>query len=499
LILLFLYMSKLLLCVLLVLQALLAGYQQLAVTASAHQIGDEFLCQDPVRGPSGLMLSHAGSDDELNGDSACPGDWTREREEAVIDGSEAFFSGDEYTGEDEEDETMFIARDPDRCADEEEIADGEESPMLGGRGHDAVAEASKDSEELGSSSGGDVECPECGKVFRSDKSMFGHLRSHPDRGYKGATPPRGKPKLVPSRPSTSPSPVNDRPGPAPVARYSQRDPNLNAFEMLAGYIMLTLKHRDSRIAREREQYVNVKREPDVSPEDEDEGSAVSKTGGDGVALRDRHGSSGSVTTIEEDNPSQHGGSTAELTAAAEPVRRPSEHGCTTAAVEAPTKSKRERADKSKEARQARRKEKDHVASSGKGRGPYICKHCQAVFPTHQALGGHMAAHNKDRRVQAQNEQTALDLEAHHQNRQGGDEEVGRRGGMSASTRALLMERYTRMFNQGWQTRQENGGYRRQHTESEDGSTLPQVAPPVADRDRCRLFGVNLNVQAPHQE
>ncbi|KAK1617135.1 hypothetical protein QYE76_022652 [Lolium multiflorum] len=494
-------MSKLLLCVLLVLQALLAGYQQLAVAASAHQIGDDFLCQDPVRGPSGLMLSHAGSNDELNGDSACPGDWTREREEAVIDEAEAFFSGDEYTGEDDEDETLFVARDPDRCADEEEIADGEESPMVGGRGHDAVAEASKDSEELGSSSGGDVECPECGKVFRSDKSMFGHLRSHPDRGYKGATPPRAKPRLVPSRPSTSPSPVNDRPGPGPgpVARYSQRDPNLNAFEMLAGYIMLTLKHRDSRIAREREreQSVNVKREPDVSPEAEDEGSAVSKTG-DGVALRDRHGSSGSVTTIEEDNPSEHGGSTAELTAAAEPVRRPSEHGCTAVAVEAPTKSKRERTDKSKEARQVRRKEKD-VASAGKGRGPYICKHCQAVFPTHQALGGHMAAHNKDRRVQAQNEQTALDLEAHHQNRQGGDEEeVGRRGGMSASTRALLMERYTRMFNQGWQTRQENGGYRR-HTESEDGSTLPQVAPPVADRDRCRLFGINLNVQAPHQE
>jgi hypothetical protein len=296
-------------------------------------------------------------------------------------------------------------------------------------------------------------------------------------------------------PSQSPS-VHDHD--RPVARYSQRDPNLNAFEMLAGYIMLTLKHRDSRIAREREQYVNVKREPDVSPEDEDEGSAVSKTGGDGVALRDRHGSSGSVTTIEEDNPSQHGGSTAELTAAAEPVRRPSEHGCTTAAVEAPTKSKRERADKSKEARQARRKEKDHVASSGKGRGPYICKHCQAVFPTHQALGGHMAAHNKDRRVQAQNEQAAVAaVEAHHLvslNRQGSEEQRGQ-GGLAASTRELLMERYTRMFNQGWQTRQETGGYRRQHTEREDGNTLP----PVTDGDQLRLFGIDLNVQAPQQE
>jgi hypothetical protein len=155
----------------------------------------------------------------------------------------------------------------------------------------------------------------------------------------------------------------------------------------------------------------------------------------------------------------------------------------------------------KRSKEAHRKEKD-VSSEGKSRRPYICKHCQAVFPTHQALGGHMAAHNKDRRVQAQNEQAAVAaVEAHHRvslNRQGSEEQRGQ-GGLAASTRELLMERYTRMFNQGWQTRQETGGYRRQHTEREDGNTLPPVAPPVTDGDQLRLFGINLNVQAPHQE
>jgi hypothetical protein len=55
-----------------------------------------------------------------------------------------------------------------------------------------------------------------------------------------------------------------------------------------------------------------------------------------------------------------------------------------------------------------------------------------------------------------------------------------------------MERYTRLFNQGQQTRQEDtGGYKRQHTESErmDGGSLPPVAAPVADGDPRRLFGV----------
>ncbi|XP_042423915.1 zinc finger protein ZAT2-like isoform X2 [Zingiber officinale] len=28
-------------------------------------------------------------------------------------------------------------------------------------------------------------CPECGKIFPSEKSMYGHLRSHPERDYRG--------------------------------------------------------------------------------------------------------------------------------------------------------------------------------------------------------------------------------------------------------------------------------------------------------------------------
>jgi hypothetical protein len=51
------------------------------------------------------------------------------------------------------------------------------SPFLGGGNAEAGSRAR------------DLTCPECGKTFLSDKAMYGHLRSHPERGYKGAIRP----------------------------------------------------------------------------------------------------------------------------------------------------------------------------------------------------------------------------------------------------------------------------------------------------------------------
>ncbi|WOL17196.1 hypothetical protein Cni_G25985 [Canna indica] len=49
-------------------------------------------------------------------------------------------------------------------------------------------------------------CPECGKSFPSDKSLFGHLRCHPERDYRGANPP------APSEATTQPRRKRPQPG-----------------------------------------------------------------------------------------------------------------------------------------------------------------------------------------------------------------------------------------------------------------------------------------------
>uniref|UniRef100_A0A0D9WPM3 C2H2-type domain-containing protein n=1 Tax=Leersia perrieri TaxID=77586 RepID=A0A0D9WPM3_9ORYZ len=38
------------------------------------------------------------------------------------------------------------------------------------------------------------------------------------------------------------------------------------------------------------------------------------------------------------------------------------------------------------------------ASRKEKRRPYMCKHCNEEFSTHQALGGHMAGHHKEKRI-----------------------------------------------------------------------------------------------------
>ncbi|KAG6577818.1 hypothetical protein SDJN02_23495, partial [Cucurbita argyrosperma subsp. argyrosperma] len=49
--------------------------------------------------------------------------------------------------------------------------------------------AAKKKGELTEVPKGDPKCATCNKVFKSWKALFGHLRSHPERTYRGALPP----------------------------------------------------------------------------------------------------------------------------------------------------------------------------------------------------------------------------------------------------------------------------------------------------------------------
>lgn len=383
------------------------------------------------------MLSHVR--DEFDSTNADP-----IFDQELVDGE--VLVGDEYAGD--HGGVPLAGGDPD--------VDAEYELLLGG--HDDDGEAS------GEHASGEVQCPECGKLFKNDKSMFGHLRSHPNRGYKGATPPMKMPKSLSNcndASPASPSPVDDR----PMARYSQRDPRLSAYEILAAHVMLTLRYRDNQATqqaplsspscRRRRKHESADR-----AEAGKEESATSKAGADGdnAVLRDEHGSS---------------------------------------VVEVPRKRGR---NKSKEGREADRKDKDVPGT--KEKRPYVCKHCKAEFPTHQALGGHMAAHNKDKRSQTKNEQETG--EAYQgkigQSQKGQEAECGeehRCDGLSLSSRDLHAERFSKVFDKGWHSGQEPGGYTRQHFERKDDAS-PPLAASTADGQRRRPFDIDLNVEAPEQ-
>ncbi|KAM3209506.1 hypothetical protein ACQJBY_063904 [Aegilops geniculata] len=299
---------------------------------------------------------------------------------------------------------------------------------------------------------------------------------------------------------------------------------------------------DMVLPNEQHSSVAVMAEDDAVHRSE-QGSSLAEMAGDDVVLGDKHGTS--VAEMPDDDAvhrSEQGSSLAEM--AGDDVVLPNEHhGSVDGSVavmagdavvrnehgnvEVPRKKGRK---KSKESTEAPRKEKK-VPSASTVKRSYTCKQCKAEFPTHQALGGHMAAHNKDKRIQAQNEQAAAVWEAHqnqidrslnrlvtssmkpaweaHQSQKGqnlnrketkgGGEEPRQGGGMFMSTRELLMERYTKLFNQGWLSRQEAGGSsKRQHTENKDGGS-PSIAPPLADGGRRRPFDIDLNAMAPEKE
>nr|TKW21102.1 hypothetical protein SEVIR_4G184800v2 [Setaria viridis] len=128
------------LCSLVLLQVCIVQLSLISSQLTGAQVGDNPLCQDPIQ-RARLMSSHG-----------------------LVD------TGDEYASNDGGVAAVVGG----------EAAVEEEEGLLHPDGEDSCG--TKDSSGIG----GDVECPECGKFFKNDKSLFGHLQSHPNRGYKGA-------------------------------------------------------------------------------------------------------------------------------------------------------------------------------------------------------------------------------------------------------------------------------------------------------------------------
>ncbi|KAL6909685.1 hypothetical protein ACP4OV_001344 [Aristida adscensionis] len=382
-------------------------------------------------------------------------------------------------------------------------------------------------------SGGDVECPECGKLFKNDKSMFGHLRSHPNRGYKGATPPVKKLKLSSDTEAASlapPSPDIDRP---PPAQRSHRDPRLTSFEILCACVMYTLRYRNSQAIQE------APPPPPSITGKEDEAIEHADSAGIGGLVTSNAGAelikssnaepefkSNSAAELKSNaapelksnaSPELKGNSAAEFksNAAPEPKSNAAAELKSNAGPElgisaladrqggpAAEVPKKRRRNKPKEVIGEHRKEK--AVPRIKEKRPYICKYCKSEFPTHQALGGHMAGHHRDKKVLVPNEKGTFrpyqgTVGQSHNGIQAEPSGEGWRGRLLPASRQLEAQQFSMALNMGWQSGQAPGGHRSQQLERMHGGSSSVAPPPTHHGDRRRPLNIDLNVEAPEQD
>ncbi|KAG0526261.1 hypothetical protein BDA96_06G130700 [Sorghum bicolor] len=412
--------------------------------------GGEFLCrQDPIGRPPRLMSKHGR--EELHGHSS---DWIFDEE----------------------------------LADEGYTSDGGGVPVVEEEegwlpDDDGGGGAKGSSSGSGGGGGGDVECPECGKFFKNDKSMFGHLRSHPNRGYKGATPPVNKLKLSPEPETAAASPSSPSPSGGTHQPCARRDRPLTPFELVCTYALLTLPYPENSQPTQQVPPPPPVQPPSFCQSETNVGVVEQGVGTSDMAAAEAHAD-------------QYGGSI----------------------VKIPKK----RRNMLKEIREAHRKKAKQTKlvppPPPKEKGPYICKHCYAEFSTHQALGGHMAGHHRDKKVQTLND--ASSSRAHQgmagqsqdwklQVKGGGDDDDGWGDSGLSLQRGLLSEQLSMASNVPRQSGQAWGGQmiemRRQHSGRRSGGlTLAAPAPAPTptqadDRGGRRLWNIDLNAEATEQE
>uniref|UniRef100_A0A0D3GFR1 C2H2-type domain-containing protein n=1 Tax=Oryza barthii TaxID=65489 RepID=A0A0D3GFR1_9ORYZ len=305
--------------------------------------------------------------------------------------------------------------------------------------------------------------------------VFVYLQDPSLIGYKGATPPL----KMSSTPSSS-SPVipagSPPPQPPPSSSSSLRpvgDSNssmptpgisLTTYEKLAACVMLTLRRRYDRDQRQLQ----------APPKLERAGA------GDQLATNMVEGAEGSSRAIVRD-----------------------EH-------EARRRKKGKR--KLKEPREEERKVKKE-----KKRHPYMCKHCNEEFSTHQALGGHMAGHHKEKRILLKEKQRerSLVLEKEPERSHHLMEEKHPERGLILEKKQLerssivlkekqpdknliLEEEQPEVVYQDKIDQTMNW----QKTERNEGASYlggGSNTAPIAQEDSRPPFGFDLNVEAPEQE
>ncbi|XP_020080278.1 zinc finger protein ZAT9-like [Ananas comosus] len=219
-------------------------------------------------------------------------------------------------------------------------------------------------------------CPECRRTFPSVKAMHGHLRTHPNKGYKGAVPPPNiaKKQLVQPSSTSAPQieiPVSQQPITIKIDHTSipMRDSNrLIDLTAEATSVALSLVYMSIETSK---QTANPSREKKTnrSPKRKRENME-----NDFRVIKDKEETAEQLRNGESHEGEDHSGD--------HQIDGDDDKEYIKESHLQPSSSLIE-------------KKKKKIKKLA---GPYPCSVCDKFFSTHQALGGHMASHNKSKNI-----------------------------------------------------------------------------------------------------
>ncbi|CAL9102903.1 unnamed protein product [Musa textilis] len=253
-------------------------------------------------------------------------------------------------------------------------------------------------------------CPECGKTFPSDKSLFGHLRCHPERDYRGANPPPG----------------------------ARKEPQPDAYSSIAR-VPPTAKWSTARRGRRG------------TAGDGDDDAIAADTLlllADGKPLRPET----TITTEKEDSDTkQIAGTHFAGTDGIGWDQKSDDMGAGSHGKEPISSYKRSK----------KRKIKELELVNGSGTSArcrrYQCSVCFKSFSSHQALGGHRASHNKKKSTPE--EAAAIPNENEGANPKQGEDSIHANG---AVIKAEMADHRCTSCNRTFRSGQALGGHKRRH-------------------------------------